>query len=140
MKKVIRLTESDLTQLVKRVIEEQKSQRNSFGCDRNQTLKKCLLDSKFKGNPTFDVNKPTQLFSTLYLVQPGDTWNGIMNRVLSLDGFYGVGKPGTPAEKQYAIKGYERYSNFNLEMNPKLNNNKKAIKPGDILHLEGPYD
>jgi hypothetical protein len=65
----------------------------------------------------------------LYQVMAGDTWNGIMNTVLGLDGFYGKD-----------VKSYERYSNINLSMNPGLGGKKESIQQGYVLHLEGPYD
>ena len=137
-KKIIRLTESDLTNIVKRVISEQVTTK-SFACERGSKLSQCLRASGYKGNPMFDTNGPAEYFGRLYQIKSGDTWYGIMNNVLGLDGYYGIKDKTAPDSKQRRAD-YERYSKINLDMNPKLGGNMKNIKAGDILHLEAPYN
>jgi hypothetical protein len=128
MKKYV-LTESQFKSLMDKVITEESGKGKGYGCPRSGTLGQCLQKSGIKGKPMFKLEGPTQLFSMLYQVMAGDTWNGIMNTVLGLNGFYGKD-----------VESYERYSNINLSMNPGLGGKKQSIQQGYVLHLEGPYD
>lgn len=138
MKKYI-LTESQFKSLMDKVIAEESGKGKAYGCNRNQTLEICYKKSGLKGSPKFKMGDPIGLASMLYLVVPGDTWNGIMNNVLGIDKFYGINS-SNPSEKKEAMTNYEYWSKNVLSMNSLLNGNKMGIKAGDILHLEGPYD
>lgn len=138
MKKYV-LSESQFKTLMDKVIAEESGKGKAYGCNRNQTLEICYKKSGLKGSPKFGMKDPIGLASILYLVVAGDTWNGIMNNVLGIDGFYGIGNPN-PAEKKKALIDYEYWSKNVLSMNPLLRGNKTGIKAGDILHLEAPYD
>lgn len=138
MKKYV-LTELQFKSLMDRVITEESGKGKTYGCDRNKTLEICYNKSGFKGSPKFKMKDPIGLASMLYIVSLGDTWNGIMNNVLNIDGFYGIGNPN-PAEKKKAVTDYEYWSKTVLDMNSLLGGNKTGIKAGDILHLEAPYD
>lgn len=142
MKKYV-LTEGQFKRLMdSMMIEEavmESGKGKSYGCNRNQTLEICYKKSGLKGTPKFNMKDPIGLFSFLYQVAQGDTWNGIMNNVLGIDKFYGIGSTN-PAEKKEAMQNYEYWSKNMLTSNPLLKGNKTAIKAGDILHLEAPYD
>jgi hypothetical protein len=142
MKKYV-LTEGQFKRLMdSMMIEEaitESGKGKTYGCDRNQTLAICYKKSGLKGTPKFKMNDPIGMFSMLYQVVPGDTWNGIMNNVLGIDKFYGIGS-SNPEEKREALKDYEYWSKNVLSMNSLLSGNKAGIKAGDILHIEGPYD
>lgn len=142
MKKYI-LTESQVKKVIDHLMNEEtissSNRGKAYGCDRNSTLAGCYKKSGFKGTPKFNLKDNTGLFSILYQVAPGDTWNGIMNNVLSIDSFYGINSKD-PVERKKALKNYEYWSKNVLTMNPLLNGHKEGIKAGDILHIEGPYD
>lgn len=127
MKKIIRLTESDLIQVVKRVIKEQK---RDWGGDLNPGGYKVCATDMIKGNDAVDcleTVKGNKKFSVgdfrnlmhpgLYKVKNGDTLDGI-------------------------VKFFKRkvaFSNFTVdeiyEFNPLLNK-KPDIKPNDILLID----
>ena len=142
MKKYI-FTESQVKKVIDHLMNEETLSGNLkgkvYGCDRNSTLEICYKKSGLKGTPKFNLKDAIGLFSMLYQVAPGDTWNGIMNNVLQIDGFYGINSKD-PAERKKALKNYEYWSKNVLSMNPLLNGQKEGIKAGDIVHIEGPYD
>ena len=142
MKKYV-LTEAQVKRVIDRLIDEEAQlsgvKGKVYGCDRNSTISACYKKSGFKGTPKFKMTDGVGLFSMLYLVAPGDTWNGILNNVLQIDGFYGIGDKDLERKRE-ALKNYEYWSKNVLNMNSLLNGKKEGIKAGDILHLEGPYD
>ena len=104
-----------------------KEQTSSKYCKRNQKLSDCMSEKGIKGNPLFDSNNSTGLFTMLYVVKPGDTMSEIVNKVYKQVP-YGYEKVGT----QSIIKQIQLY-------NPKLKD-VSAIKAGDILQIEQPTD
>jgi hypothetical protein len=138
MKKYV-LTESQFKSLMDKVITEESGKGKAYGCDRNKTLEFCYKKSGLKGTPKFNLTDPIGLASMVYQVSPGDTWNGIMNNVIGIDKFYGIGA-SNPADKKEALRNYEYWSKNVLDSNSLLKGNKMGIKAGDVLHLEAPYD
>jgi hypothetical protein len=125
MKKVVRLTESDLVRLVKRVINEQKSSSGFLPCKNNEVLSDCMKRNKITGRVMCSASAKQYPGQDFYQVKSGDTWDKIMNDVLNLNKF----------SFKYKSPDWESYSKTNLDANPKLQGNKMAIRAGDILML-----
>lgn len=125
-KKIIRLTESDLTKIVKRVIEEQSSINNVYRCEPNTPLNICLKKSGFKGTPMFNLKGYSGQYSMLYQVKDGDTWNGILNKTI-------IHRNQAQENRDYSLMSKNALSD-----NPQLKGNAMAIKGGDILFFNEP--
>jgi hypothetical protein len=124
MKKVVRLTESDLVRLVKRVIAEQSSSYGLLPCKNNETISSCMKRNKITGRLMCSASDRQYPGQDFYKVKSGDTWDRIMNDILNLDNFF-----------KYKSSKWEDYSKTNLEANPNLKGNKMSIQAGDILKL-----
>jgi hypothetical protein len=80
MKKIIRLTESDLTRLVKRIIKEQQTtNKGGFACSKGNTHTVCSKKDNYGfvirvfDNKSFDSN-PNELPNVALFQAGGKTW------------------------------------------------------------------
>jgi hypothetical protein len=109
MARIIKLTESDLTRIIKRVIMEQKT---NFVTD----MKKKYVGSKFCFNKSVEdsENKINDINHTkLYKIKSGDTFNGLMGK-LSINNkstFKKQNKECGDIEKLLPLNGVVIYSN-----------------------------
>jgi hypothetical protein len=127
MKKTIKLTESQLVDLVKNVIAEQ-SETNYQGkvipCKIHQTISDCMKQKKVSGRLLCSPSELQEANTMFYVVKPGDTFDGILNKKLELN-----------SREGYKSNTYKQDSQYILKTNPKLGGNPENLRAGDILCL-----
>ena len=123
MKKTIRLTESQLVDLVEKVIKEQTSfQGRILPCKINQIVSDCMKQNNVTGRLLCSPSQKQYAETRFYVVKSGDTLDGILNRVMGLDKIEG-----------YKSNEYKQSSKNILASNPQLKGNPENLRPGDVI-------